>query len=414
MTGAFGAYANNGVLVPRVAITKIVDYQGKVVFEYKPDPGKQVVRPEHAYLISSILSDTNARVPMFGTDPVINLSFPVAVKTGTTNDFRDNWTLGYTPDLAVGVWVGNADYTPMNNTTGLTGAAPIWAQFMEFGISKLTGGNPSPFNIPSGIVEKRICAISGTEPSEWCPDTRKEVFAADQLPLPKENDLWQNLVIDTWTGLKATDACSDFTVEKFTANITDTTARKWIKQTDEGKQWAKEMHFPKPIVYSPKNECPGDLPRPILKFIGLNEGQTINTNELEIVVQAYVDQNFKSISLQYGTGNKPDKWITLVEPENYQFRSPDTIHTWDLTDLPAGVITLRLYMQSTEGGYAERLLKLNLQVPTPTPTVTPTPLPTETPAPTDLPTQTPLPTDTLVPTAVPTEVPSATPTLHRE
>ena len=410
MTGAFGAYANNGVLVPRVAITKIVDYQGKVVFEYKPDPGKQVVRPEHAYLISSILSDTNARVPMFGTDPVINLSFPVAVKTGTTNDFRDNWTLGYTPDLAVGVWVGNADYTPMNNTTGLTGAAPIWAQFMEFGISKLTGGNPSPFNIPSGIVEKRICAISGTEPSEWCPDTRKEIFAADQLPLPKENDLWQNLVIDTWTGLKATDACSDFTVEKFTANITDTTARKWIKQTDEGKQWAKDMHFPKPIVYSPKNECPGDLPRPILKFIGLNEGQTITTNELEIVVQAYVEQNFKSISLQYGTGNKPDKWTTLVEPANHQFRSPDTIHTWDLTDLPAGVITLRLYMQSTEGGYAERLLKLNLQVPTPTPTVTPTPLPTQTPAPTDLPTQTPLPTDTLVPTAIPTEVPSTTPT----
>ncbi len=144
MTGAFGAYANNGVLVPRVAITKIVDYQGKVVFEYKPDPGKQVVRPEHAYLISSILSDREARVPMFGSDPVINLSFTVAVKTGTTNDFRDNWTLGYTPDLAVGVWVGNADYTPMNNTTGLTGAAPIWAQFMEFGISKLTGGNPIP------------------------------------------------------------------------------------------------------------------------------------------------------------------------------------------------------------------------------------------------------------------------------
>ena len=72
---------------------------------------------------------------MFGANSVLNLPFPAAAKTGTTNDFRDNWTLGYTPDLAVGVWVGNADYTPMQNTTGLTGAAPIWADFMTGGRS---------------------------------------------------------------------------------------------------------------------------------------------------------------------------------------------------------------------------------------------------------------------------------------
>lgn len=408
MTGAFGVYANRGILVPRVAITKIVDYQGKVVFEYKPDPGKQVVRPEHAYLITSILSDTKARAPMFGTDPVINLSFPAAVKTGTTNDFRDNWTLGYTPDLAVGVWVGNADYTPMNNTTGLTGAAPIWAQFMEFGISKLTGGNPTPFDMPSGIIEKRVCAISGTEPSDSCPETYKEIFAADQPPLTKENDIWQNILIDTWSGLKATDACNEFTTEKSTANVTDPFARKWLKQTDDGKQWAKQMHLPKPLVFTPADSCKVDTPRPVLNFTGLANNQTIKTDELEIVVQAYVDQNFKSISLQYGLGNKPSEWITLLGPTNHQVKSPDTVYVWDISKIPAGTVTLRLYMESTLGGFAEQRVKLNLQVPTPTPTITPTPSPTYTPAPTEAPTDTPIPTDTLAPTDIPTATPTET------
>ncbi len=79
-----------------------MDYQGNTVYEYKPPAGEQVIRPEHAYLISSILSDNQARAPMFGVDSVLNVGFPAAVKTGTTNDFRDNWTVGYTPDLAVG------------------------------------------------------------------------------------------------------------------------------------------------------------------------------------------------------------------------------------------------------------------------------------------------------------------------
>ncbi len=74
-----------------------------------------MVRAEHAYLITSILSDNSARRSAFGPNSVLELPFPAAVKTGTTNDFRDNWTIGFTPDLVVGVWVGNPDYTPMKN-----------------------------------------------------------------------------------------------------------------------------------------------------------------------------------------------------------------------------------------------------------------------------------------------------------
>jgi len=152
MTGAYSVLANEGKRVAPVAVTKVVDYTGKVVYEYTPPEGDQVVRAAHAYLITSILSDPDARAPMFGRDSILNLPFPAAAKTGTTNDFRDNWTLGYTPDLVVGVWVGNADYSPMVNTTGISGAAPIWARVMEYGINLLKGGAATPFTQPQDVV----------------------------------------------------------------------------------------------------------------------------------------------------------------------------------------------------------------------------------------------------------------------
>src|SRR5574338_1721875 len=191
-----------------------------VVYEYQPKPGEQVIRPEHAYLMSSILSDNESRSWMFGRNSLLNLSFPVAAKTGTTNDFRDNWTLGYTPDLVTGVWVGNADYTPMVNTTGLTGAAPIWSQFMEFAVPYLTNGSPTPFTRPPGIVERAICALSGTEPSNACQQQITEVFASDQPPLPAGQDLLRHVRIDTWTQLEASDACKDFVEEENVLNVT--------------------------------------------------------------------------------------------------------------------------------------------------------------------------------------------------
>ncbi len=212
MTGMFSVFANSGVRVPPVSIWKIVDYQGNVVYQYTPPQGEQAISPEHAYLITSILSDNQARAPMFGTNSVLNLPFPVAAKTGTTNDFRDNWTLGYTPDLVTGVWVGNADYTPMVNTTGVTGAAPIWSQFMQYAVPYETNGQPSWFTRPAGIVEETICAESGALPSQWCKGgTRTEIFESDKLPLSAGQDLRRSVSLDTWTGLESSPNCNDYT-----------------------------------------------------------------------------------------------------------------------------------------------------------------------------------------------------------
>lgn len=404
MTQAYAVFANNGRKIPPVAVTEVVDYTGSVVFEYAPPVGDQVIRAEHAYLISSILSDNQARAMMFGTDSVLALPFPAAAKTGTTNDFRDNWTMGYTPDLAVGVWVGNADYTPMENTTGLTGAAPIWARFMEQAVPVVSGGNPAGFSRPAGIVDRVICKVSGTEPSEWCTEQTTEIFAADQLPLSRDNDLWRQARIDTWSGLLASAECSDFVEEKFSINTYgDRWADRWLKETEQGRSWAEALGFTWPFFVTPNRACTAGDPHADLRFTGPTEGQTVTANPLEIFGLADGHNDHRFWRLEYGLGDDPDEWITLISDTSSRVAQSEKLYEWDLKDIPAGVVTLRLYMESTEDTYAERRVHINLQVPTPTPTPTPTATLT--------PTVTPTPTATLPPTATATPPePTSTPT----
>lgn len=403
MTSAFSTFANNGLKIDPVAITRIEDFQGNLIFETPIENGTQVIKPEHAYLINSILSDTKARAPMFGANSILNLPFQAAAKTGTTNDFKDNWTLGYTPDLAVGVWVGNADNTAMVDTSGISGAAPIWAQYMTYAIPYLTNNSPSSFIRPPGIVDKVICAMSGTEPSANCPDQRSEIFAQDQLPLPKEDDLWKNAQVDTWTNLSSSPACPGFTAEKYVLNITDPWAIKWIKENEAGKTWAEKNGFTSPVIFVPARACKAEDPRPTLVFVGLEDRQTITTSPIDLYAVVNATANFESFYLEYGLGENPSSWIRIVEQGGAASASPQKLLTWDVSSMPQGIITLHLYMKSNNNGYAEKFLRLNMQLPLPTatntPTVTITPTVTATPTVTETPTET--PTETLTPTVTP-------------
>jgi membrane peptidoglycan carboxypeptidase len=161
-TADYGVFATNGIKVPPISFTKIVDRTtGKVLWRYSQDPvlrqrRHRVAPGPDAYLITSILSDNNARASEFGLHSSLRLTHASAAKTGTTNSFTDNWTEGYTPQIVTGVWVGNADYAPMIGSTGVTGAAPIWHSFMEraFRILQLPD---KPFTQPPGVVEASMC-----------------------------------------------------------------------------------------------------------------------------------------------------------------------------------------------------------------------------------------------------------------
>jgi membrane carboxypeptidase/penicillin-binding protein PbpC len=132
-----------------------------------------------AYLITDILSDRYARMRAFGSQSALDIDRPAAAKTGTTSDWRDNWTIGYTPDLVVGVWVGNADGQPMEAISGVSGAGPLWHDVM---LAAHRGRLPRPFARPEGIVELTICAEGGLLPAPSCPATRRERFLAGSEP----------------------------------------------------------------------------------------------------------------------------------------------------------------------------------------------------------------------------------------
>lgn len=399
LTGAYAIFANGGVRQPPFAITRIEDHNGELVFEHQAQ-GEQVIRADHAYLISDILSDNSARTPSFGANSVLRLPFRVAVKTGTTNDFHDNWTLGYTPDLAIGVWIGNADYTPMRNVSGVTGAAPLWSDVMQWEINRSFGGNPNNFARPDTLEEHSICTISGTKPSGRCPSERTEIFAQGQPPLAETDDLWREIEIDTWTNLRAGSACSEYTEQKLTLNVNEKWAMEWITEKNDGRAWAEGMGFKEPVIFTPTRECRGDDPTPSIVFVGLNDGMNITSSPLDIYAVVSATKNFDRFRLQYGVGNNPTQWVTLMTSDD-EVKQPEKLIVWDVYEADAARITLRIYVYSTRDTFAEKRIHLNLNVPTPTPTITPTvtqtPEPTATPIPTETPTVPVMPTDTPVP-----------------
>ena len=403
LTGAYAIFANAGWRAAPYAIERIEDQSGKIVYQHSDSENKQVIRPEHAYLISSILSDNAARTPAFGPNSVLKLPFTAAVKTGTTNDFRDNWTLGYTPDIAIGVWIGNADYTPMTNVSGVTGAAPVWADVMQWAVDHYTAGNPAIFKRPDTVEDEVICSATGAEPSERCEDEKTEIFASGQPPLKAKDDIWQEVDIDPWTNLKAGPACREYADEKLTMNVADQWARKWLTQDEAGKEWAKKMGFSEPIVFTPKDECGSDSPRPSIVFVGLDDDQEVSGPDLDIYAVVSASGDFKQFKLQYGVGDDPKKWITIMKSSS-PFTQPKKLATWDFSGVEDSRVTLRIYMESTQNTFVEKRIHLNLQLPEPEPTeiIYPTemPEPTETPVPAD--TSTPEPT--MIPTSEATEV----------
>lgn len=416
LTAAYAVFANGGARMPPVAIREITTFDGKAVYEYQPPAPSQVVRVEHAFLISSILSDNEARAPMFGMNSVLNLPFPVAAKTGTTNDYLDNWTVGYTPDLAVGVWVGNPDNTPMQGTTGLTGAAPIWAEYMKGAIPQLTGDNPRLFTRPDGIVDKIICSVSGAEPSQFCTSSRVEVFAADQPPLPASLDLWRDVWLDTFTNLRASAACSQYLDHKLTLAVSDPAARRWLTEDPDGIAWAKSNGFAEGIQFFPEGECSAENPRPILSFQDPVEGETVTGPKVEIHGTADATSEFDRYTLEYAEASDPKEWRPIGQTSTQPQKTPGLLAEWNVSDIDSGPVTLRLTVFSRQGGKAEILLHIIIHKPAPPPTATSTATPTATmtftptTTATQYPTGTPTPTSTTAPTPTETQTPTPTPT----
>jgi membrane peptidoglycan carboxypeptidase len=179
MVGAYTVLDNYGLYNPPMAILKVEDWDGNVLEEFAPAAGQMVLGEEQAYMITSILSDNWARTPLYGPDSPLRLGRPAAAKTGSTDDYRDSWIVGYTPSLVAGVWVGNTDNTPMVEVSGSHGAGRIWNSFME---AAHEGTPPQDFLAPPGVQEYQLCLSTGGPVTPECDVVLTEAWPRSYEP----------------------------------------------------------------------------------------------------------------------------------------------------------------------------------------------------------------------------------------
>lgn len=393
MAAAFSAFANGGHKVEPVAILKIEDGEGRIIEENHPWLGPQVITPQHAYIITSILSDNEARTPAFGANSPLKLSRPAAVKTGTTNDWRDNWTIGYTPDLVTAVWAGNSDNTPMEKVSGVTGAAPIWHDFME---EVLKDTPVHEFPTPSGLVSAEICLDTGMLANEYCPRKRREIFVEGTVPPP--DNIRRKVKIDRLTGQLATEYCPENVIEE----------KLFVVYPEELRGWAKGHNLPQP----PTESCTLHTFAPKVEIWEPVADQVVE-GVIDLVGSANMS-DFSHYIVEYGIGPDPIGW-GMVSPPNGTAIEGGLLAQWDTEPLDNGLHSLRVVVFDHQGNSAEARTRVVVEnpTPTPTPTFTFTPVPTDTPIPTATYTLTPIPTSTATPsptaTPKPTNTPSPTP-----
>lgn len=285
LTAAYAAFAAGGVRVDPVAITRVETASGALLWQASTPLRPRVLDEKVAFWITEILADDEARIPAFGEGSALVIDRPAAAKTGTTTDWRDNWTVGYTPQLVAGVWTGNADNSPMVDVSGITGAAPIWHDVM---VEALKGQAASSFAVPAGMVRKSVCAGSGKVPGPFCP-VRQEWFIEGQVPAATCT-MHRWVEVDTRTGqLAGPDTPGEFRREQVGVFL-----------PAEAADWAVEQEYRVGVHYFIEGASPsGDAARPAsaIVMVSPQDGAIYrlvssvpeHTQRIEVRAQAAVD-----------------------------------------------------------------------------------------------------------------------------
>lgn len=195
-TNAYAALARGGFRGDARFVSEVTNDEGKIIL-HAPKLEMHAVSADRerlelaSQLLTDVLSDPTARTLAFGERTAIDTGRRIAAKTGTTHDFRDNWAFGYTPDVALGVWVGNADSRPMSGVSGITGAVPIWADIMR---ERYRGDGDIPWDFTPGLISREVCVPSGLLPTELCLKRRVEKFIPGTEP--KTQDDWYTRCAD--------------------------------------------------------------------------------------------------------------------------------------------------------------------------------------------------------------------------
>lgn len=392
-TTAYSAFANGGSRIEPVSILEVKDVDGKVLYQHKEVQGKKVLESGEAFLINHILSDNSARSGAFGTNSQLNIEGrPIAVKTGTTNDMRDNWTIGWSRSTIVGVWVGNNDNSEMTQVaSGVTGASPIWNRIMRAAIA--SGRTTDAWEVPDSIETVAVDRISGYRAHDDLESYEELVIKGS---LPTEPDpIHQKVRLCNGEDKLATAADiqrGDYH-EKIYINlyeddpVSQDGRNRWqeaIEAWISGQPNAGDYQAPTEMCES-SDEVEVVMEKP-------KDKTTYDSEEIEIEVRTYSEKKIDRVEIYVDD----DRRETLKDrPYKTKIHISEGRHE----------IYAKAFM---EGGDDEKSKTVRIgtggadwekeePTPTPTPKPKPTPTPTPTPTPKATPTPTPTPTSTLTP-----------------
>jgi 1A family penicillin-binding protein len=334
LTNVYSTIRNEGRYHEPIAILQVTDARGAVLEQAENNPGRQVLGDQGdqlAFLLTNILSDNRAREYMFGAGNVMELpdNRPAAVKTGTSNEWRDSWAVGYTPDVTIGVWVGNSDSTPMQEVAGSNGAGLIWRDMM---ISYHTGRPISTFRTPAGIALATICAATGALASPECPNPLTEYFVAGSTPTTSNIALAKVKVAGDGTCLAASYSPAEETRE-VTFVVYPPSQRSEAERA--GVPQPPTKYCPPPIAK------PGEAGSPVVAI-------TLPIAESTVSGQVIVRGSARGkYVLELGVGRDPQEWLAIA---NSSVAVADGIlGIWNTAGVKAGAYTLRLRVTTSDG-----------------------------------------------------------------
>ncbi len=368
LTNAFGVFATGGQKAEPIVILRVEDPKGKILFEQKPAPLRRVLPEDVSYLVSSILSDNEARKEIFGLRSFLNIQGKiVAAKTGTTDDKRDNWAIGYSPSIVVGTWVGNNDNSPMHPSlaSGATGAAPIWYRLFQ---ETLKNTPAESFTKPSSIIDMEIDAYGGGLPVAGYP-TRNEVFikgTEPTVPAP----IYQQIKLSRKDNSKLANSVEiakgeydtkSYIILKEQDPVSGDGKNRWQEGIDAWLATQNDSTFHPPTeTYKGSDQLavtirePSDLAR-------------IDNNTVKVVAEAVGLEEIRKLELFVDGTSVREKNESKIDESIF---------------INNGSHTIKIKATDSKGNTADREIHVGINEPFSTPAPTPTPSPTSAPTPT--------------------------------
>jgi membrane carboxypeptidase/penicillin-binding protein len=348
MAFSYGVVANDGQMVgvaspsdgsspevrsiDPVAILQVEDAVGRVIYTYAQEE-RAVLSQQLSYLLADVLSDEAARWPTFGHPNPFEIGRPAGVKSSTTIEGYDNWTIGITPSHVVGVWVGNLDDSRMRQMNAINGATPIWHAIIRYATRDMPREG---WALPPGVGIMEVCDPSGLLPTKYCPNIVREVFIHGTEPTHYDN-LYQPFLVNKETNKLATLNTPLEFVEERVYLIPPPEALEWAHQVGiegppqeydtqyEGMEVDPEVNFSSPLAFD------------------------ILSGEVTLQGNARPEA-FEYYRLQYGRGLNPSRWIQIGEDRSTPVRD-GVLGTWDTEGLN-GLYTLQLVVVQSDGKIA--------------------------------------------------------------